>query len=247
MFTNYYARILTVLIFTTMFSGLSLKAQVMADSLMQRNDLIGKSDRYLKTETSGLQPEAYRAFLAMKEAARKDSVCLMIVSGYRNFERQKGIWERKYKAYTGEGLSPEEAIQKIIEYSTIPGTSRHHWGTDMDIVDSLPAVEGDVLKADLFHDGGPYEPMRRWMETHAKEYGFYLVYTAEEGRAGFKYEPWHYSYKAIAQPMLRAYGGLDVKEVLREEALLGSEYFTDEFIDRYTRENILDINPDLLP
>ena len=35
-------------------------------------------------------------------------------------------------------MDDEAAIDKIIEYSTLPGTSRHHWGTDIDIIDAGP-------------------------------------------------------------------------------------------------------------
>ncbi len=46
--------------------------------------------------------------------------------------------------------------------------------------------------------------------------------------------------------MLEAYKKLDVKKILEEENLLGSEYFTTQFIDKYRMQNILDINPKLL-
>ena len=42
-------------------------------------------------------------------------------------------------------MDDDAAIDKIIEYSTLPGTSRHHWGTDIDIIDAEPPEEGDVL------------------------------------------------------------------------------------------------------
>ena len=32
-------------------------------------------------------------------------------------------------------LEPKKAISEIIRFSTVPGTSRHHWGTDIDIID----------------------------------------------------------------------------------------------------------------
>ena len=59
---------------------------------------------------------------------------------------------------------PEAAIEKIIEYSTLPGTSRHHWGTDIDLVLGDIEVEGDLLLEEHFHQGGPYEKLRLWME-----------------------------------------------------------------------------------
>ena len=62
--------------------------------------------------------------------------------------------EWQIQANRQAGLSPEENIQKIIEYSTLPGTSRHHWGTEIDIIDGTIQSQGDVLLAEKFHEGG---------------------------------------------------------------------------------------------
>ena len=84
-------------------------------------------------------------------------------------------------------MTDEKAIAKIIEYSTLPGTSRHHWGTEIDIIDAGPPEEGDVLLPHKFHDQGPYNTLREWMESHAQDYGFFLPYTQDKKRTGFKY------------------------------------------------------------
>ncbi|WP_335966019.1 M15 family metallopeptidase [Galbibacter sp. PAP.153] len=207
--------------------------------------LIGKGEPELFGEGIGLQKDAYNAFLKMKKAAGKKGIDIKVVSGYRSFNRQKSIWERKYKAYTNAGLLPEEAIEKIVEYSTIPGTSRHHWGTDVDIIDSAVPAEGDVLDAGKFHGNGPFCKLKEWLDAHANDFGFYLVYTDDPKRKGFKYEPWHYSYKAISKPMLVAYKKLDIIAILRENKLLGSEYLTPDFMNTYIEDNIMDINPEL--
>ncbi|MCM5663682.1 M15 family metallopeptidase [Galbibacter mesophilus] len=209
--------------------------------------LIGKGNPTLFGEGIGLQKEAYDAYLEMQKAAKKEGIDIKVVSGYRNFDRQKAIFERKYKAYTKDGLSPTEAINKIIEYSTIPGTSRHHWGTDMDIVDGSKNVSGSVLDPDKFHGNGPYCKLKEWLDKHANDYGFYLVYTDNPKRKGFKYEPWHFSYLPISKPMLKAYKKLDIITILKDDKLLGSEYLTEDFMEEYIKNNILDINPALQP
>ncbi|WP_224483587.1 M15 family metallopeptidase [Robertkochia aurantiaca] len=212
-----------------------------------RAELIGKSGKVYEGEGIGLRKEAYESFIWMKEAAAKEGIEIRVVSGFRDFARQKGIWERKYNRFTGEGASPEEAIERIIEYSTIPGTSRHHWGTDIDIIDGGAEYSGDVLVAEKFERGGPFHKLKKWMDAHAGAYGFVRVYTDEPGRKGFKYEPWHYSYAPISIEMLKAYLQLDLKETLQEENLLGSEYLSDAFMSKYLDQNILDINKELLP
>lgn len=211
-----------------------------------REELIGKDNPKLLKENFYLQENAYNSFLKMQEAALEDGIEIKIISGYRNFDKQKSIWERKYKLYTSQGLSPEKAIEKIIEYSTIPGTSRHHWGTDIDIIDNRKEYSGDALVPAKFHGNGPFCKLKDWLDKNANKYGFYLVYTDNANRKGFKYEPWHYSYAPVSKQMLKAYKKLPVKTILHDEKLIGAEYFTDEFIDAYIKDNILDINPELL-
>ena len=170
-----------------------------------------------------------------------------MVSSFRDYYHQQRICERKYLNYTQEsGMSPLDAIEKIIEYSTIPGTSRHHWGTDIDIIDGFPKASGDVLVPEKFEASGPYEGFKLWLDENSTKYGFYLVYTDNPRRRGFKYEPWHYSYAPISIPMLTAYRKLNILKLLQEESFLGSQHFTAGFIKTYIQDNILDINPVLL-
>jgi len=210
-------------------------------------ELMGKEDIELFGEGINLRAEAHDAFVEMKKAAYSDGIDLKIVSSYRNFARQENIFERKYDQYTEEdGMEPLEAIDKIIEYSTIPGTSRHHWGTDVDIVDGYRKVEGDVLVPSKFGEGQPYEDFKKWMDENSKTFDFHLVYTDDPKRKGFKYEPWHYSFAPISVPMLTAFRKKNILQLLQKETFLGSEHFTNGFIRNYVQNNILDINKELL-
>lgn len=211
-------------------------------------ELIGKGEpTFISRHGYTLRPEAAEAFDKMSAAAKKDGVDFQVVSSFRSYAHQNRIWERKYKQYTADGLSPAQARDKIIEYSTIPGTSRHHWGTDVDIVDASAKASGDLLVPSKFHGNGPFCKFKEWMDKNANTYGYFLVYTDNGNRKGFKYEPWHYSYRALSSDYLKDYKKLDIKKVLQEQKLMGSEVFSDDFIKRYRKENILDINPALLP
>ena len=211
------------------------------------DELMGKGDIELYGKDINLRKEAHDAFLEMKKAAYQDGIDIKIVSSFRSFDRQLAIFERKYLEFTeDEGLEPLEAIDRIVEYSTIPGTSRHHWGTDIDIIDGSKPTEGDVLVASKFEEGGPFADLKQWMDEHASEYGFYLVYTDEPKRRGFKYEPWHYSYAPLSVPMLEFFRSKNIMQLLVEEDFLGSEFLTTGFIKTYIRDNVLDINRTLL-
>ncbi len=215
--------------------------------IFSRDQLIGKDDSSIVGDsyTSKMHKDAKVEFDKMKSHALGDGIKIEVVSAYRSFKKQKSIFENKYKKFTNEGLIPKEAINKIIEYSTIPGTSRHHWGTDIDIIDGNYPRPESVLEEENFYGNGPYCKLKEWMNKNSESYGFYEVYSQNPKRKGFKYEPWHFSYAPVSKPMLNAFQKLNIKNILKEENVLGNEYFTNDFINKYNLENILDINPNL--
>ncbi len=211
------------------------------------SELMGKADIDLYGDDINLRKEAHDAFVAMRDAAREEGIDIKIVSSYRSFDRQVAIFERKYIRFTEEqGMEPLEAIDKIIEYSTIPGTSRHHWGTDIDIIDGSVESEGDVLVPEKFEKDGAFANLKAWMDENSKTYDFHLVYTDEPKRRGFKYEPWHYSYAPLSIPMLTTFRKKNIMHYLDKEDFAGLKHFTTGFIKTYITDNVLDINPDLL-
>ncbi|WP_378183074.1 M15 family metallopeptidase [Aquimarina sp. SS2-1] len=226
--------------------GLSSISLANFQSKITKYDLMGKGNPTLVGEGYKLRKKADQAFKKMKSAALEEGIKIKVVSSYRDYAHQNRIWERKYERYTAGGLSPMKAIKKIIEYSTIPGTSRHHWGTDLDIVDGSANQPRDVLLEKHFYNGGPFARFKMWMDHNANDFGFYLVYTNKKGRKGFKYEPWHYSYAPTSIAMLKEFKKLDIKSELQKAVLMGSSNFTSEFIQQYMDQNILDINPKLL-
>ena len=87
-----------------------------------------------------------------------------------------------------------------------------------------------------------------WLDENSEKFDFFEVYTDNGNRKGFKYEPWHFSYAPVSVPMLKSYQNqIDVKKMLSDEKIIGNNQFSDEFIAKYIKENILDINPKLLP
>jgi LAS superfamily LD-carboxypeptidase LdcB len=204
--------------------------------------LTGRGELLLSETEIKLQPEVQSAFEAMANAALKDSITIKIVSGYRSFDRQTEIWNKKFNANLEMGLSPKMAIEKIIEYSTIPGTSRHHWGTDIDIYDEGVALPKDLLYEKHYNSGGVFNRLKTWMDKHANEFGFYLVYPDLKDRTGFRYEPWHYSYKKIAKPMLDEFDRISLDDILLNLTIEGSDEITLEFLKNYKKSHVLGIN-----
>lgn len=243
----------TVTILRTLFIVLILTGA-------KNHKLMGQEHPYTADQLMGIAPidivgndylskmnkATAKAFEAMKNAASKDGIELQVVSAFRSFDRQKAIYERKYRKYVDQGLTPEQAVEKIIEYSTIPGTSRHHWGTDLDLIDGKPEAPNAVLEPEHFYGDGVFCPMREWMQQHAHDYGFVEVYTNHPQRSGFNHEPWHYSYAPLAIPYLRKFILLDLEQVISKASLLGGTVLDSNFLKRYKTAHILDINPKLL-
>ncbi len=160
--------------------------------------------QYASARGMYMQREAYDAFVKMAESAKKDKVSLKVVSAARNFFRQKSIWEAKWNGRTkvgGKDLSksvpvPKSRALKILEYSSMPGTSRHHWGTDIDInnLNNSYFAKGQGLKE--------YE----WLTTHAASFGFCQPYTPinAERPKGYFEEKWHWSYMPLSKPLTDA-------------------------------------------
>ena len=147
--------------------------------------------------------ETVDAFIKMADAARADGVSLRVVSGFRSFSDQKRIWESKWTGKTrvgGKKLNesipdPKGRALKILEYSSMPTTSRHHWGTDIDINSTNP---GDF-------SSGAGKKTYEWLAAHAASFGFCQPYSAKGARRpdGYNEEKWHWSYKPIAAEYLK--------------------------------------------
>ena len=155
----------------------------------------GRKDRWLRKET-------YKAFLEMYEAAKKEGIELKVLSATRNFATQKIIWEGKW---TGKRLheskenlakttpDPTERALKILKWSSMPGTSRHHWGTDMDL---------NAFTNDFFEKGEGLK-MYTWMTENAAKFGFCQPYSPKDANRpnGYNEEKWHWSYLPLAQKL----------------------------------------------
>lgn len=163
-----------------------------------------KSEHFTKVDakycnkTIYLQNATYAAFLEMAKAAKKDGVKFTIISGARNFNHQKSIWERKWNKSTIQ--NPEERALDILKYSSMPMTSRHHWGTDLDL---------NSLNNSYFTSGQGLK-VYQWLQKNAADYGFCQVYTnkSQNGRTGYNMEKWHWSYMPLSSKYLKKYNQL---------------------------------------
>jgi len=199
--------------------------------LIPGNYLVAKNTLYLRKETLD-------AFIKMRTNALKDGVTLNIVSATRNFTSQKSIWENKWTGKTivaGENLKTKypdgnDRFKKILEFSSVPSTSRHHWGTDMDI-NSVDPSYFNTVKGQKEYD---------WLAKNAKDYGFCQPYSADR-KTGYNEEKWHWSYVPLSKDFTNEYKKLiNLKDI---KGFLGDTYVKqNDVINNY----VLGINPDCL-
>ena len=149
------------------------------------------------TKSCYLLVEVNWAFEQMAAAAQKEGITLKVISGGRNFNMQKAIWEKKWNARRPNFKTDKETALDILKYSSIPGTSRHHWGTDLDI---------NSLKPSYFASGKGKKEYD-WLQKNAGSFGFCQTYDnkASTGRTGYSEEKWHYSYMPISSVILNQY------------------------------------------
>jgi LAS superfamily LD-carboxypeptidase LdcB len=100
-----------------------------------------------------------------------------------------------------EQLSPEQQLHAILRFSAIPGTSRHHWGTDLDVYDAeaVPPGYQVLLSMEEVAAGGPFDPLHCWLDARmaaGESHGFYRPYDTDRG--GVAPERWHLSYAPLS-------------------------------------------------
>ena len=198
--------------------------------------------QYADREGLYLHRETYEAFKKMHVAAKSENIELVIRSATRNFDYQKGIWERKWTGTTKIENDKNAALaypaynkraQKILEYSSMPGTSRHHWGTDIDL---------NNFENDYFESGQGLKEYD-WLTANASSFGFCQVYTKKGALRpnGYNEEKWHWSYLPVAKKLIQI-----AKDSLSNQMIggfAGSEVATElSVVEKY----VFGINPECL-
>jgi LAS superfamily LD-carboxypeptidase LdcB len=185
----------------------------LAQQLTSRQ-LTGQEETHLVAMPGGqkLQPVVAGAFAALQADAQAAGFKLVVASGFRSYARQLTIWNGKAsglrRVHDDSGLDVDmaslprgEQLRAILRYSAIPGTSRHHWGTDLDVYDAA-AVDSNYqlqLSPQEVAPGGVFDPFHRWLDERmaaGESHDFYRPYSRDTG--GVACERWHLSYAPLA-------------------------------------------------
>ena len=220
------------------------------------HELTGRSRGHVRQVDAprfAAHPRVVDAFLAMREAAARDGFDLRPVSSYRDFRTQRRIWRQKFllqkpifdqagAPIDGGALSDEQRVWAILGYSAMPGGSRHHWGTEIDVVEGQAVDAGAPVEL-LPHEtapGGVFSELHKWLDQHIAEYGFYRPY--DQWRGGMFAEPWHLSFSELASAALAALEPEMIAEALEGVDLPGGPTLL-QMLPLIWEQHILNVAP----
>ena len=200
----------------------------------------------LDTPRCSLHFEAVAAFLAMKDAAAVDGIELFVCSSFRDFERQQRIWNQKWqgerplldrdgRALDPHQLSEPQRMEAILRWSAIPGGSRHHWGSDLDVADlaAMPTGYEVQLIPQEYASDGIFARLSTWLEANMSAYGFFRPYRSDRG--GVTPEPWHLSYAPVALPASESLSLALLRQCIQDSAMAGKAQVLARLPEIYTR------------
>ncbi len=140
----------------------------------------------------GSNSEANEALSRLQSAAASTGYSMPLISGYRSFSYQDGLY-RRYAERDGKELANT--------YSAWPGHSEHQTGLAFDI-------------GELDDSYGETEA-GRWLAENAHHYGFIIRYPkGKESITGYQYEPWHVRYLGVDTATKVYESGLCLEEYL---------------------------------
>jgi D-alanyl-D-alanine carboxypeptidase len=197
-------------------------------SLDSLNIPTNKKNMYIRKEVVNPLLALYKDF----KAYFKD-VPFVVVSATRSYSYQEGIWQRKWENLQKLYHNPSKIAQEILKYSSMPGTSRHHWGSDFDII---------TVSSSYFKTAKGIK-VYRWLKENMAHYGFCQPFNEGRNRGYFK-EEWHWSYKPLSSLLLSSYQDILIKNpssILQKLKFKGSKKIN---LYSLVKEYVLSINKD---
>ena len=217
--------------------------------LLQPRALTGRSSAHVQALAGSklrLHPALIAPLEAMRSAAAAQGIALEPVSAFRDFDHQRSIWNAKFRGERvllgrdGAPLLPRPQsegglIEAILLWSALPGASRHHWGTDLDVIDRAalaPGLQPELTRAEFAVDGR-FARLEAWLAAHCEEFGFYRPYDRDRG--GVQPEPWHLSFAPLAAAALEQLTLEVLREALDGVDLAGAATVREKLPDIHAR------------
>ncbi len=188
-----------------------------------------------------LLKEVVPHFLALQKAASAAGFEMTIVSGFRSFQRQLLIWNEKATgrrpinaSVPFDKMSEDQIVFAILRWSALPGASRHHWGTDFDVIDKKVMPEGYQVQLTPEEASGLFGPMHEWLDKNLSKFNFFRPYSKD--LRGVSPERWHLSYAPLADKFLNSFDPSFLKERIEQSEIALKPYIIknfDEIVSRF--------------
>ena len=164
---------------------------------------------------------------ALSNEAKANGFELRVESAYRTFEKQLSIWNRKARgelpllSETGERMErptdEEELMYAILTWSALPGASRHHLGTDIDVVDGAACPEGYEVQLTPAECEGLFAKFHAFLTARMEaetSFGFSRVFVP--GRGKIKPEGWHIAHLPTSRKRLEHFSLSTLREIYQQ-------------------------------
>lgn len=150
--------------------------------------------------------ECYDDLMRMLADCSAVGNCPEVCSGFRTIAFQQSLYEDKVQRVMGEGHARQDAERIAATEVARPGTSEHHTGLAVDIIDADYPVLDETQEQ---------RPTQQWLLENSWRYGFVLRYpTGKTDITGIIYEPWHYRYVGEETAKIMAEQDLCLEEYL---------------------------------
>lgn len=160
------------------------------------------------------------------EAAREAGFELRLESAYRPFEKQLSIWNRKARGelalLDAEGnpmerpADEEELMYAILTWSALPGASRHHLGTDIDVVDGKACPPGYEVQLTPAECTGMFAKFHAFLDERfgsETSFGFNRVFVP--GRGKIRPEGWHIAHLPTSRQRLESFSLETLRDIYK--------------------------------
>ncbi|MCF0215880.1 MAG: M15 family metallopeptidase [Fibrobacteraceae bacterium] len=173
-----------------------------------------------------VDPRIVPFFNQLSIACAQAGFKLQIESAYRSFERQLSIWNRKARGelplLDAQGKlmevpkDEEELLYAILNWSALPGASRHHLGTDIDVVDGNACPKGYQVQLTNEECQGMFAPFHEFLTEQINKdqaFGFSRVFVP--GRGSIKPEMWHIAHLPTSRKSLEKFSLENLRNIYK--------------------------------
>jgi len=198
---------------------------------MNFQQLTGRSEEHLVMFQNNLQVhrDCAKDLIEVSCLAKAQGFDFKIASAFRSYEHQLKIWNEKVQGkrtiYSRSEepidhtqLNDEDLMWAILNWSAIPGTSRHHWGTDFDIYDHSQYKSGkklNLLRSEYEEGGENFQ-----LVTFLSKKQILLFRPYGQNGTGHGFEPWHFSHQQTSKSAQSSFSFEKFKKNIEESPSL---------------------------